>query len=197
MSLLGSRSSNLSAFNAINISRNGLQLPRVDYGTVGPANSITIPILFSNSAYNFVEIRFRYVCDTSSITLSLSSTSTSSEALSIVEYGLTTVAYNAQSTPAYYANVGATSVTVATGVEMLNIGNNIFFRISRGNAYVAGSLTHRNHFVVDNVYCLSGTGTARGYGMGHIDASSAVVGSITLTCSSGNISGNWNTTHYN
>jgi hypothetical protein len=177
------------------ISRNGLQLPRVDYGSVGPANSVTIPILFSNSAYNFVEIRFRYLCDTSNITLSLSSTSTSSEALSIGEYGLTTVRYDVLSGPFYYATGGATSVTFATNVEAA-MHVNALIRISRSGSGVTYGL--RTYFIFDNVYCWSGKGSARGYGMGHIDiVSAAVVGSIRLTCSSGNISGNWNTTHYN
>jgi hypothetical protein len=179
------------------IARNGLKLPRFDYGTVGPATSISIPILFSDTQYNVVEIRFRY--EVSAITdINMSATSTTPATMNLGEVGLTIVKYNAQSAPVYWNNAGTTSFIFASNVEMVGTGGNLMFRIVRSIG--SGGAGQRNHYSYDNVYCWSSVGTARGYGQGHIDNTGVggpALAYLNLICVSGNINGNWSTTHYN
>jgi hypothetical protein len=179
------------------IARNGLKLPRFDYGTLGPATSVSIPILFNDTQYNVVEIRFRYQVDT--ITdINMSATSTTPATMNLGEVGLTTVKYNAQSVPVYYNNAGTTSFIFASTVEKVGTGGNLMFRIVRSIG--SGDAGQRNHYSYDNVYCWSSVGTARGYGQGHIDNTGVggpALAYLNLICVSGNISGNWSTTHYN
>ena len=179
------------------IARNGLKLPRFDYGTVGPATSVSIPILFSDTQYNVVEIRFRY--EVSAITdINMSATSTTPATMTLGEVGLTTVKYNAQSAPDYNSSASTTSFIFAKTVEMVGTGGNLMFRIVRSIG--VGNAGQRNHYCYDNVYCWSSVGTARGYGQGHIDNTGVggpALAYLNLICVSGNINGTWSTTHYN
>ena len=179
------------------IARNGLKLPRFDYGTVGAATTVSIPILFSDTQYNMVEIRFRYVV--SAITdVNMSATSTTSVAMNLSEVGLTIVKYNSPSAPSYYSNVSTTSFIFASTVEQVGIDNNLVFRIVRATG--TSSTGIRNHYSFDNVYCWSGVGTSRGYGQGHIDTAGVggpALAFLNFSCVSGNINGSWSTTHYN
>ena len=179
------------------IARNGLKLPRFDYGTLGPATSVSIPILFSDTQYNVVEIRFRY--EVSAITdINMSATSTTPATMNLGEVGLTIVKYNSASAPSYYSNSGTTSFIFASTVEKIGTGGNLMFRIVRSIG--SGDVGNRNHYSYDNVYCWSSVGTARGYGQGHIDNTGVggpALAYLNLICVTGNINGTWSTTHYN
>lgn len=179
------------------IARSGLKLPRFDYGSLGPATSISIPILFSDTQYNMVEIRFRYQVSAKT-DINMSATSTTPATMTLGEVGLTIVQYNTQSAPFYYNNSSTTSFIFASSVEELGTGGNLMFRIVRSIG--SGNVGQRNHYCYDNVYCWYGIGTARGYGQGHIDNTGVggpALAYLNLICTTGNISGNWSTTHYN
>jgi hypothetical protein len=181
------------------IARSGLKLPRFDYGTVGPATSISIPILFSDTQYNMVEIRFRYVVDTQ-CDINMSALSTASVAMTLQECGLTISQYKAPTTPSYWNNNAAesTSFIFASSVEQVGVDNHVVFRIGRATGTSSTGL--RNHYSFDNIYCWAGVGTARGYGQGHINNNGVggpALASLRFACVSGNISGSWSTTHYN
>lgn len=179
------------------IARNSLKLPRVDYGTLGAATTISIPILFSDTQYNMVEIRFRYNVNVVT-NINMTATSTTPAAMIMEECGLTISKYNSPASPEYYNvpyNSGATSMIFASNVEV-NFDNNLMLRIVRGSG------GNRNHYCFDNIYCWSAIGTARGYGQGHINNTSTggpAIAYINFTCTavSATISGVWNTTHYN
>jgi hypothetical protein len=180
------------------IARSGMKLPRVDYGTLGTAGSITIPILFSDTQYNMVEIRVRYVVvHTTGVNINISATSTQPAALNFNECGLTTVKYNDPTNPVQSFVAGnTTSLLFASGVEQIGIEGNLLFRMTRTlgtNGYL------RNHYSYDNVYTWTGIGTAQGTGRGHIDTTSMSfpIASITLTPAAGTINCVYNTTHYN
>jgi hypothetical protein len=179
------------------IARGGVKLPRFDNGTFSGAASFSIPILFNDTQYNYCEFRVRYttsaICD-----MTISATSYASVAMAFNECALTTVKWNAQSTPVYTTfTSSATSGTFASTVETSGIDNNLTFRLIRSSGTLAAGL--RNQYSYDNVYCWANIGTARGYGQGHIDNAS-VGGSpiqyVTFTCSTGTVSGTYSTAHY-
>jgi len=181
------------------IARSGLKLPRFDYGTLGWGTTVSIPILFSDTQYNMVEIRFRYVVDTQ-CDIYMSALSTASAAMTLQECGLTISQYKAPTTPSYWNNYAAesTSFIFASSVETSGLDNNLMFRIVRATGTSDTGL--RNHYSFDNVYCWYGVGTARGYGQGHINNASVggpAVASLRFSCTVGNINGSWSTTHYN
>ena len=179
------------------IARSGLKLPRVDYGTLSAAASITIPILFSDTQYNMVEIRIKYNINTSNVSITMAATSTQPAALTFSESGLTTIPYNNQAAPTYYvtATTSTSVILFANNVESAGTYGNVLFRIIRPDATTGGY--YRHHFSYDNVYCWSTVGTARGSGMGHIDNMSYSLASITLAPGSGTITCTYSTTHYN
>lgn len=179
------------------IARSGLKLPRVDYGTLSAAASITIPILFSDTQYNMVEIRIKYYINTSNVSITMAATSTQPAALTFSESGLTTIPYSNQGAPTYYvtATTSTSVILFANNVESAGTYGNVLFRIIRPDATTGGY--YRHHFSYDNVYCWSAVGTARGSGMGHIDNMSYSLGSITLAPGSGTITCTYSTTHYN
>jgi hypothetical protein len=177
------------------IARSGVRLPRFDNGSFSGSSSFSIPILFNDTNYNYCEIKVRYI--TSAIcNINISATSYVNAAMTFNECALTTVKWNAQSTPDYQTGTNSTSVTFAVTVETAGIDNNIIFRIVRASG--TSSSGQRNHYSYDHVYCWAGIGTSRGYGQGHIDNAS-VGGSplqfITFTCSTGTVSGTYSTVH--
>ena len=62
---------------------------------------------------------------------------------------------------------------------------------------ISNGTLYRNHYMFDTVYVWSGVAYSRVSGFGHIDVppQSSYVGSIILTCSTGNISGYYSTVH--
>ena len=179
------------------IARSGLKLPRVDYGVLSAAASITIPILFSDTQYNMVEIRIKYYISASNVSVTMAATSTQPAALTFSESGLTTIPYSNQGAPTYYvtATTSTSVILFANNVESFGTYGNVLFRIIRPDATTGGY--YRHHYSYDNVYCWSAVGTARGTGMGHIDNMSYSLASITLAPGSGTINCTYSTTHYN
>jgi hypothetical protein len=184
------------------IARSGMKLPRVDYGTLSAASSITIPILFSDTQYNMVEIRVRYLAiHSAAVNINISATSTQPATLNFNECGLTTVQYNTPTAPVQSFVAGnTTSLLFASGVEVYGIEGNLFFRMVRTQGTILPPNGYlRNHYSYDNVYTWTGVGTAQGTGRGHIDITSMSypIASITLTPSAGSLGCVYNTTHYN
>ena len=124
---------------------------------------------------------------------------TVSASMNFEEASLTTYQWNSQTAIYFNATSGLqTSFNFANNVEMVGINNILVMRIVRATA--TGSTGFRTHYMYDNVYCISGVGTGRGYGMGHINNISLggnALASFRLNASTGTISGNWTTTHYN
>jgi hypothetical protein len=180
------------------IARSGLKLPRVDYGTFTAGATVSVPILFSDTQYSHVEIRIHYVVSVMG-NITMSALDTSSAAMSFEEASLTTYKYNSQTAYSLDTITGTpTSFNFANNVEYYGIDNLVVIRIVRATG--TASIGYRNHYMYDNVFCISGVGTARGYGIGHINNSSQggpAIASFRLTAASGTISGNYTTTHYN
>ena len=144
-------------------------------------------MLFTSSIYNLVEVKVTFICSAIcdvSISGNTASNGTGTN-LPPLECG-ETVKATVQGTPVY-----TTTGLVATQCEKLSINNNLMLRMSKGNVTNAYSI--RNHYSVDTVYCYSAASTARVYAMGHF--SSTILASIILTCSTGTISGTYNTVH--
>jgi hypothetical protein len=154
--------------------------------------------LFNDTQYNVVEVRLQYnvsiVCN-----VSIGATSATSQTLTLNEAGLTIVKWNSQSAPVY-SNTSGTPTTFIIG-NTIEIGDHvatISVRLSRASG--TGTLGQRNHFSLDHVYCWQNVGTSRAYGQGHIDNTSVggpAITSLNFSCSTGNISGTYSTTHYN
>jgi hypothetical protein len=178
------------------IARSGVRLPRFDNSSFSGSASFSVPILFSDTSYNYLEIKIRYVVS-AICNLSISFRDSNGTTLGFSECALTTVRWNYQSTPIYTTFTGgATSGLFANDVETAGIDNNVILRIVRSTGGSNAGL--RNHYSYDNVYCWAGIGTTRGYGQGHVD--NAYLGGpalafMTLTCSTGTISGTWSTVH--
>ena len=106
----------------------------------------------------------------------------------LVEHCEATTKYNAQSSPVY-----TNSGKIAQSSEALNINN--LLSISLTKTALNGQ-NFRNFYKFDTVYCWSGIGQTRGIGSGQLTTSSTTtLGCIILTCSSGTISGTYNTVH--
>ena len=173
------------------IARSGVKLPRFDNGTFSGASTAVIPILFSDTQYNYVEIKVSYQVTSSgcNVTLSGSTSSNGSSPFAGSEIGETTVKYSSQSSPVY-----TTSGYVSQTTESVNICNNFIIKINRAT----GGTQARNNYMFETVYCWSGVGTAKVYGMGHFDTAtnlSNALSSIILTASAGTISGTYSTQH--
>lgn len=178
-----------------NIARSGMRLPRFDNNTFSGASSFTIPILFSDTNYNYCEIKLNYIvsaiCD-----INISSQNTSNTSLSFFEHGLTTVRWSSQNTPTYTTSTNTSNATFALNVEKDGINNNVMFTIVRATGT---SITgRRNHYYYDHVFCFAGGGASRAYGFGYINNTSVggpPIASITFTCSTGTVSGTYSTVH--
>jgi hypothetical protein len=174
------------------IAQSGYRLPRVFNASFSGSASVSVPIYFADTTYNYAEIKMAYavsaICN-----INISSTNASSGALGFSECALTTVRWDQQATPTYTTFTNATSGLFANAVETVGITHNLIFRITRnGGGTAAGG---RNHYSYDNTYCWAAVGTARGYGQGHIDSGDTPVAFVTLTCSAGTISGTYSTVH--
>lgn len=178
------------------IARSGVRLPRFDNGNFSDNSGVVVPILFSDTGYNYLEIKIRYVVS-DICNISIQFQDTNGGYLGFSECALTTVRWNNQGTPVYTTFTGGvTSGLFANDVERAGIDNNVILRIIRSTGGTNAGL--RNHYSYDNVYCWAGIGTTRGYGMGHIDnayVGGPALGSMTLVCSTGTISGTWSTVH--
>ena len=173
------------------IARSGVKLPRFDNGTFS-GSSFSIPILFNDTQYNYVEFRVRYTISALG-NVNISATSYTNAAMGFNECALTTVKWNLQNSPDYQSFTAVNSGVFAVVVESAGIDNNLTFRITRASG------TSRNHYSYDHTYCWGGVGTARGYGQGHI-VNASVGGSpiqfITFTPASGTVTGTYSTVHY-
>jgi hypothetical protein len=165
---------------------NNYSIPLFNNGTFSGTNTIVIPVLFTSSSYNHCEIRIQYaVSAICNIVLSGNTASNGSgTSLAVSENGETTVQNTAQNTPIY-----TTTGVIATNNTALSIYNQFKMTITKGNGQ------NRNYYSFDTVYSWNGVGTARVYGMGHMDSST--LASVVLTLSGGNTSGGtYSTVHY-
>jgi hypothetical protein len=172
------------------IARSGVKLPRFDNGTFSGASTGVIPILFNDTQYNYVEIKVRYQVSTiCNVTLLGSTSSNGASPFAGNEIGETTVKHSSQAAPVY-TNLGY----ISQSTEQLNIDNIFTIKIIRAS----GGSNARNHYTFDTVYCFSGVGTTRVYGMGHFNTATNLTTallSIVMTASTGTISGTYSTHH--
>ena len=174
--------------SAGSLSVNSYTLPLFNNGTFSGANKAVIPVSFYGSVYNLVEIKVTFICSVIcdiSISGNTASNGTGTT-LSPSEAGETTVKAVAQGTPVY-----TTTGLVATACEKLSINNHLKMSMSKGNT--GSAYANRNLYSVDTCYCYSGFSTARVYATGHFD--STALASVVLTCSTGTISGTYNTVY--
>ena len=173
------------------IARSGVRLPVFNNGTFSGASTAVIPILFSDTAYNYVDIKVRMVVTNTNTNITLSSNTSNAgngTTLSLSEHGETTVRWGNVTT---YTNSGL----VATSCEA---NNETFFTIRIIRSSGTGAAGNRNHYQFDTSYIWTGVGVTRAYGMGWIANASvggAAIGSIILTASTGTISGTYSTQH--
>jgi hypothetical protein len=177
------------------IARSGVRLPRFDNGSFSGVSVGVIPILFSDSTYNFVEVKVNYIVSAvSNVVLGGNTASNGSgSALSLSEFSEITTTHNAGTG----GNIKTASGYISQTTEQLGVNNQFSIKIVRASG--TSTTGYRNHYSFDTVYCWSGTGTARVYGQGHIDSAlnlSNQLLSILMTPSTGTISGTWNTQHY-
>jgi hypothetical protein len=173
------------------IARSGVRLPRFDNGTFTTASSGIIPILFSDSTYNFVEIKVKFQVSTSAcnVVLNGSISTNGSSPFGATEPAETIVKQNSQNSPTY-----TNSGFIAQTMESLNIEANCTIKIIRAS----GGSNARNHYTSEIIYCFSGVGSTRLNGMGWFSTAtnlSTQLLSILLTPSTGTITGTWSTQH--
>jgi hypothetical protein len=175
------------------IARSGVRLPVFNNGTFSGASTATIPILFANTTYNYVEIKVRFTLSADSTTnVTLSGNNGSGTNLSTIERNERTVKYNAQSSPVYSSSGLVANSCGGGGTDAVCT---ITIVQASGGAY-----GNRYHYTTDTTYCWFGVGTARLYGSGFIGTSinndaRQPLANIILTCAAGNISGTYSTQH--
>jgi hypothetical protein len=181
-----STTGNLAVGGAVNI--NSYPLPLFNNGIFSGSTKAVIPVLWVNNSYNLVEIKVTFICSVVcdvSISGNTASNGTGTT-LPPQEHGETTVKSTVQGTPVY-TNTGV----VATQCAALSINNHFKLSMSKGDA--ATGYSNRNYYCGDTVYVYNAIGTARVYAMGHFD--STTLASVVLTCSTGTISGTYNTVY--
>jgi hypothetical protein len=169
------------------IARSGVALPRFDNGSASGSASFTVPILFSDSTYNYAEVKVRYI-SSAVCTLTLSAKNSGNTQLFVQEMGVTTAKWNSMSSPDYQTSNGSTSGTFAVSVEQTGVDSMITFRVVR-----AANSGNRNTFSYNHAYCWTGIGAARAEGVGYI--SGTQLASITFTSNTGTLSGTYSTEH--
>ena len=174
------------------IARSGARLPVFRNGTFSGASTASIPILFTDTNYNYVEIKVRFTLS-SIADVTLSGNNGSGTTLSIYEVNERTVKNNSQSSPIY-----TQSGLVASGCEKLGIDNICTITIAQASGTSYGN---RYHYMFDTTYCWAQVGSTRAYGSGFLSATNGgnsarqPLANIILTCASGNISGTYSTQH--
>jgi hypothetical protein len=175
------------------IARSGVRLPVFSNGTFSGASTATIPILFSDTNYNYVEIKVRFTLSADSTTnVTLSGNNGSGTTLSALEKNERTVKYSAQSSPVYTASGLVANSCGGNGTDAVCT---ITIIQASGGAY-----GNRYHYTTDTTYCWYGVGTARLYGSGFLGTSinndaRQPLGNVILTCATGTISGTYSTQH--
>jgi hypothetical protein len=177
------------------ISRSGVKLPRFDNGTYSAASVVSIPILFSDSQYNYAEVRLRFTV-TSICDIRLCGKDSGNANMSLIEYGLHTMKWNTTTYEHYTATAGTTG-NCFVNIETNGIDNNMVLKVVRASGNSPTGI--RNHFMFDTAYCWAGIGTARGSGQGHFDCNSLggnALSFILLIPTFGTITGTYSTVHY-
>ena len=100
-----------------------------------------------------------------------------------LEVGETTIKNNAQSSPVYTNSSYVAQNNYVTGYQNL-----VKFSMCKATA-----TPYANYYTFDSVFSWSGVGACRTSGMGDFQGT---IGSIILTCSTGNINGTYTTIHY-
>ena len=173
------------------IARSGARLPAFRNGTFSGASTATIPILFTNTAYNYVEIKIRFTLSVDNTTNVVLSGNNGTSTLGILERNERTVRYNAQSSPVYTASSLIANSCAGGGTDAI-----CTITISQASGTVYGN---RYHYSTDTTYCWYGVGTSRLYGSGFIGGTFAgsearqPLANIILTCAAGTISGIYST----
>jgi hypothetical protein len=165
---------------------NNFSIPLFNNGTATTASPLVIPILFTSSTYNVVEIRVSFsvsvACD---VQLSGNTGSTGGGTSIAATERCETITVNSATTFATNANVVANA---AFG------GINHQVKISITKASGSAAPADRNLYLFDSSYSKSGVGGTRINGHGYLGTST--LASLVLTPSAGTITASWYTTHY-
>ena len=164
---------------------NSYSLPLFNNGSfTNTTASVAIPIYFTSSSYNFVEVKASFFT-ASGITITMTGNTNST--------GSGTSLTPQENTEFSTTNVTPTSTSTTTNgsIEINAEGNQSHFKLTMGKC---GTYQSRNFYNFDTIYTLKNVGTQHTTGMGHLD--STYLASIVLTASSGSIGGFWNTVHY-
>ena len=175
------------------IAQSGFRLPIFNNGTFSGGSTAVIPILFSDTNYNYVDIKLKFRLSNNggtNVTLTGNTANAGNgSTLSLAEVAETTTRWGNVTA---YTNSGL----VATTCEGNNNDNLFTIRIIRSSGTSSHGL--RNHYQFDTSYIWSGVGATRVYGMGWFENASvggAALGSIILTCATGTMSGTYSTQH--
>ena len=164
---------------------NSYSLPLFNNGSfTNTTASVAIPIYFTSSSYNFVEVKASFFTASGVTIIMTGNTNSTGSGTSLTPQ---------ENTEFSTTNVTPTSTSTTTNgsIEVNAEGNQSHFKFTMGKC---GAYQTRNFYHFDTIYTLKNVGTQRTTGMGHLDSTS--LASIVLTASSGNVGGFWNTVHY-
>ena len=172
------------------LARSGVKLPRYDNGSFSASTLVQIPILFSDTQYNVVEIKVRFVSSTAN-DVTLGPAGADGQWQKIWEFQSTTKRYGTTDVVVTNNNVYNPPLTASNGASGVD---------SLATITICRATTNtRNHFYFDTSYTWGGIGEARSQGQGHFALAS--VGGSPLTRlyffpTAGTITGTYSTVHY-
>jgi len=174
------------------IARSGVRLPVFNNGSFSGAARAVIPILFSDTNYNNVEIKIRFVVSNgggTNVTLSANA-SNDGNGTTLSQYTSETTYKNSSYNSPVYTN----SALVARSCEGNAIDQLCTMKITRNTGTNSATV---NMGIFDTVYCWSGLGASRAFGTLQINSTLGTnsLGAIILTCAAGTISGTYSTQH--
>ena len=168
------------------MARSGVKLPRYDNGSFSASSQVQIPILFSDTQYNVVEIRVRFF-GSAGDTINLGAKNAAGTGLNLYEFQSTTKRFNTSDSVYAASNAGAMPLAPNNGGLSVDGVSTITMCKATGNS--------RNHFFFDTAYLWGGIGAARSSGQGFFDTS-ATVGNLYIFPGSGTVTGTYSTIHY-
>jgi hypothetical protein len=175
------------------IARSGVRLPLFNNGSFSGSSRAVIPIYFSDTNYNNVEIKIRFVLSQgggTNVTLSANASNDGNGTNLTPVYTHETTYKNGS----YNSPVFTTSALVATSCEGNSIDQLCTMKITRTTGTNSATV---NMGVFDTVYCWAGLGASRALGTIQITSTPGTnsLGAIILTCAAGTISGTYSTQH--
>jgi hypothetical protein len=165
------------------IASSGIRLPRFHNGTFSAASSMSIPIYFGDTEYNYVEIKVKFTTTVDAIDTTFAGNT--------LEDGTGTTLNPSEQRSNYviYDDIthtfqGQNSYKIAVNAAGSISDYMLTFRVVRSST--------RCHFEYTTVYTYATVGTTRLVGQGYLDSTSR---SLKISPASGNISGTYSTVH--